>query len=69
MLYVKVVPISGRELIRRLQQLGWTIKSQRGSHVKLVKAEKMVIVPVHGNQDLGKGLLKKIEKQAGEQVL
>ncbi len=63
------MPISGKALVRRLIRLGWRIKSQRGSHVKLVKGEKVTQVPVHGNSDLGIGLIKAIERQTGEKLL
>jgi predicted RNA binding protein YcfA (HicA-like mRNA interferase family) len=64
-----VVPISGKAIVKRLKQKGWTIKSQSGSHVKLARFSEIVIVPVHGNKDLGKGLVKKIEKETGVKLI
>jgi len=63
------MPISGKKLIKLLLEKGWTIKSQRGSHVKLIKDGKITHVPVHGNHDLGLGLIRAIEKQTGEKLL
>ena len=63
------MPISGKRIIQILLEQGWEIKSQRGSHVKLVKNGKITHVPLHGNHDLGKGLIKAIEKQTGEKLL
>jgi len=63
------MPISGKKLIKLLLERGWTIKSQRGSHVKLIKDGKVTLVPVHGNHDLGIGLIRAIEKQTGEKIL
>ena len=63
------MPISGKSIIRLLLELGWKIKSQRGSHVKLIKDGKTTQVPIHGNHDLGRGLIKAIEKQTGEKIL
>jgi predicted RNA binding protein YcfA (HicA-like mRNA interferase family) len=34
--------------------------------VKLIRGKKMTEVPVHGSHDLGKGLIRAIEKQTGE---
>ena len=52
--------------VKRLKQEGWTVKSQSGSHVKLEnECSVIVVVPVHGNKDLGKGLVKAIEKVTG----
>ena len=65
-----MVPISGKAIVKRLKQEGWTIKSQSGSHVKLENEfSELVIVPVHGNKDLGKGLVKKIEKETGVKLI
>ncbi|MBN22973.1 MAG: hypothetical protein CL678_16935 [Bdellovibrionaceae bacterium] len=61
--------MSGKRIIKILQKLGWRVKSQRGSHVKLVKGAKVTEVPIHGNKDLGRGLIRAIEKQTGEKLL
>jgi predicted RNA binding protein YcfA (HicA-like mRNA interferase family) len=46
---------------------GWYVISQRGSHMKLIHQSKngTIIFPNHGSQELGKGLAKKLFKQAG----
>ncbi|NLA48048.1 MAG: type II toxin-antitoxin system HicA family toxin [Bacteroidales bacterium] len=46
---------------------GWYPISQKGSHVKLKHNKKpgMIIFPNHGSQEAGKGLEKKIFKDAG----
>lgn len=55
------------ELLRQLLKAGWRIESQRGSHAKLThpNSKGIVIFPNHGSKELGKGLEKKIKKQAG----
>jgi predicted RNA binding protein YcfA (HicA-like mRNA interferase family) len=60
------MPPSGKEVVKKLKKLGWRVVQQRGSHVKLKRDEQIVVIPVHGNQDLGVGLLKSIEKQTSE---
>jgi len=54
------------ELFRLLKKDGWYPVSQTGSHVKLRhdKKNKTIIFPNHGRQELGKGLEKKIRKDA-----
>ena len=62
------MPLSGKKIIKLLLERGWKIESQRGSHVKMIKEAKMTVVPMHGNHDLGKGLIRSIEKQTGEKL-
>ena len=55
------------ELIRNLMRNGWYKVRQKGSHVIIQHPEKegQIVVPQHGNQEVGKGLANKILKQAG----
>ena len=55
-----VLPIlSGKELIKVLEKLGYRVVRQRGSHVRLKCASKRVVtVPNHNV--IGKALLRKI---------
>ncbi len=55
------------EAFRILQKDGWYPISQRGSHDKLKHdlKEGLIIFSNHGCQELGKGLEKKLFKQAG----
>ena len=55
------------ELYRLLTKDGWYPVSQSGSHVKLKHEEKtgIIIFPNHGSQEVGKGLERKIRKDAG----
>lgn len=56
----KLPQVSGKETIRALQKIGFTIIHQRGSHVKLVKKvgsqQQNVIVPL--KKVLKRGTLK-----------
>lgn len=55
------------ELYRILLKNGWYPVKQSGSHIKLrhdLKPET-IIFPNHGSQEIGKGLEKKIRKDAG----
>ena len=59
--------MKSNELIRLLQKKGWIIKSQRGSHLKMIHSQKKgkLVVPNHGSREVGSGLCKKILKDAG----
>lgn len=53
------------EVIRVLENLGFRVVRQRGSHVRLAHADgRVVTVPVHAQQDIGRGLLRKILRDA-----
>lgn len=59
------------ELIRILMRNGWIVISQRGSHLKMAHPNKtnILIVPNHGANEIGKGLEKKLMKDAGINTL
>ena len=55
-----------KEMIKHLEKNGFTVVSQKGSHVKFKNpdTDKTVIVPQH-NKAMKKGLEQAILKQAG----
>lgn len=57
--------MNGYEVIKILKQYGWEVLRVNGSHCRLGKDSLRTTVPVHGNRDLGKGLIASIEKQTG----
>lgn len=62
--------MTGKEVIKLLTKAGWKHTSTRGSHYKMEKrGRRSVPIPVHGNKDLGIGLLKTIEKQTGVKLI
>ena len=61
---VKLITISGKKLCKILEKLGFEKIYGKGSHVRFKHSDKRrTVVPVHGNEDLGKGLLRQILKQ------
>lgn len=59
-------PITGRELCRKLNEAGWSLKRIHGSHHIFSKPGewKIISVPVHGNQTIKPGLANRIAKDA-----
>ena len=55
--------ISGRELIKILERIGFEQKRQKGSHVILVKDNKVTVVPLH--KEVDRGTLIEIIRQCG----
>lgn len=56
----KLPIISGKNLLKILKSHGYKMIRQKGSHVFIEKDDLSTIIPVHSNEDLGKGLLKSI---------
>ena len=57
--------IKARELIAALERAGFECVRQKGSHVRMRHPDgRVVTVPVHSNQDIGRGLLRKILRDA-----
>lgn len=52
-------------MLRKLQAAGWVVDRIAGSHHRLIKDGKAVIVPVHGKKELRKGLQEHILRKAG----
>jgi predicted RNA binding protein YcfA (HicA-like mRNA interferase family) len=56
---------TGEELIAALQNIGFYVVRQKGSHVRMKHEDNRVVsVPVHARKTIGKGLLLKILRDA-----
>jgi predicted RNA binding protein YcfA (HicA-like mRNA interferase family) len=57
--------VSARQLLRVLEAAGFEIIRQKGSHVRLKHPDgRVTTVPVHASRDIGRGLLRKILRDA-----
>ena len=62
---MKLKPLPSEKIIKALQNLGFKIIRQKGSHVFLQHPDgRTTVVPVHKGEDIGRGLLRKIIKDA-----
>ena len=61
--------VSGRELAQIIQRRGWILARIHGSHHVFTMAgrRERIVIPIHGNQPLKKGLLRSLMKIAGLQ--
>lgn len=59
--------LKSSELIRLLKRDGWIVVRQNGSHLIMVHPVKSgkIVCPNHGSQEIGKGLERKIKRDAG----
>ncbi|MDA0987995.1 MAG: type II toxin-antitoxin system HicA family toxin [Chloroflexi bacterium] len=57
----RIPALSGGQIIRALERAGFTVTRQRGSHIFLDHPDsRATVVPIHGNESIGRGLLVKI---------
>jgi len=60
----KLPVIKGRELVKFLESVDFRVTKTKGSHVRLRSEDgRVTTVPVHGNKDIPKGLLRKIIRE------
>lgn len=57
--------VTGKEMVRKLQQAGWVIDRIRGSHHIMKKGDKSIPVPVDGKMELPTGTERSILRGAG----
>ena len=62
----KLPRVSGAEVVRALQRLGFAVARQRGSHIVLRRGSTGCVVPNH--RELKTGMLAGVLKQAGVSV-
>jgi predicted RNA binding protein YcfA (HicA-like mRNA interferase family) len=60
-----VPPLSGQEVVRIFQSLGWTVARQRGSHIILVKENHIATLSVPDHKEVAKGTLRSLIRSAG----
>lgn len=57
--------ISGQEVIRTFEKLGWKVVRQRGSHVILVKEGYLATLSVPNHKEVARGTLRSLIRSAG----
>ena len=61
----KLPNVTGQETIRSIEKIGFQVVRQKGSHVRMKHEDNRVVtIHVHTNKSLGKGLLRKILRDA-----
>lgn len=62
----KLPRVSGAQIVRALERLGFTVARQRGSHIVMRRGSSGCVVPNH--RELKTGTLAGVLKQAGVSV-
>lgn len=55
--------MTSRDLLRILKSKGCVEVRQKGSHLIVRCGKCQTVIPVHGGEDIGTGLLRAIERQ------
>lgn len=55
--------MKANELLKLLRKLGCSEVRQKGSHIRVQCGKCFSTVPVHSGEELGKGLLRAIERE------
>jgi predicted RNA binding protein YcfA (HicA-like mRNA interferase family) len=67
----KLPMLTGRDVVRALEKAGFSVIRIKGSHHFMRHSgdpTRQTVVPVHGSEDLGRPLLRKIIKDVGMSV-
>ena len=61
-----VLPVmSGREVVRIFESLGWEAVRQAGSHIIMTKDRELVTLSVPDHREVSKGTLRSLIRAAG----
>ena len=57
--------MSGREVVRIFESLGWEAMRQAGSHIIMTKDRELVTLSVPDHREVSKGTLRSLIRAAG----
>ena len=57
--------MSGREVVRVFESLGWEDVRQAGSHIIMTKDEELITLSVPAHREVAKGTLRSLIRAAG----
>lgn len=57
--------MSGREVVRVFESLGWEVVRQTGSHIIMIKDEELATLSVPDHREVAKGTLRSLIRTAG----
>ena len=57
--------MSGREVVRVFESLGWEAVRQAGSHIIMTKDEELITLSVPAHREVAKGTLRSLIRATG----
>jgi len=56
--------LSGKEIVRVFESLGWEVSRQRGSHIIMTKPGEIVTLSIPGHKEVARGTLRSLIRSA-----
>lgn len=56
--------LSGQEVVRVFESLGWSVARQRGSHIIMTKAGENITLSIPNHKEVAKGTLRSLIRSA-----
>ena len=56
--------LSGKEIVRIFESLGWEVSRQRGSHIIMTKPGEIVTLSVPNHREVARGTLRSLIRSA-----
>jgi predicted RNA binding protein YcfA (HicA-like mRNA interferase family) len=60
--------LSGKEVVKRFETLGWVVARQSGSHIILIKDGEIATLSVPNHREVAKGTLRSLIRSANVTV-
>jgi predicted RNA binding protein YcfA (HicA-like mRNA interferase family) len=62
--------MSSKEVVKKLEAAGWYVDRQKGSHLTMKKDGEVLLLTIpHPRKALPKGLLRRLERDSGVELL
>jgi predicted RNA binding protein YcfA (HicA-like mRNA interferase family) len=62
--------MSSKEVIKKLEAAGWSVDRQKGSHLTMKKDGEVLLLTIpHPRKTVSKGLLRRLERDSGVELL
>ena len=59
----RLLPVSGKQMVKVFHKIGFQVERQRGSHIVMSKSEIILVIPNHDT--VAKGTERELIKDAG----
>ncbi|RJP86570.1 MAG: type II toxin-antitoxin system HicA family toxin [Desulfobacteraceae bacterium] len=57
--------LSGKEVVRIFEKIGWKIARQKGSHIIMIKDDGAITLSIPNHKEIAKGTLRSLIRSAG----